>query len=373
MLPIIPGGAPDPCPPMPLVVPQVTRAGTWLLRSGIQRPNGGVARYYVADQERHLPVSTEITGYTVSALVYLHSLTKDEAYLERASAAAQFLAHTAWDPVSRTMPYDIGPPTYTYFFDCGIVIRGLLAAWRATGVEGYLARAAAVGKSIATDFAGAGDYHPILALPGKRPVERDSLTWSRSPGCYQLKAAMGWWDLWEATGDTHFRDLYDGVLAESLRTWTGFLPGHPDRLKVVDRLHAFLYFLEGLLPRAGEERCAAVLREGIAMAATRARSLAPEFERSDVYAQLLRIRLYADVAGVEPLDRDAAGCEALRLAEFQVSDCDPRLDGGFRFGRRPGGAIPHVNPVSTCFALQALELWETYGDGAAQPQRHLLI
>ncbi|SPE33211.1 conserved hypothetical protein [Candidatus Sulfopaludibacter sp. SbA6] len=357
------------------VLPQVTRAGTWFLRSGIQQPDGGVARYYRVDQERNLPVSIEITGYTVSAHVYLHSVTTDERreHLDRASAAARFLVHTAWDRASQTMPFELDPAAHTYFFDCGIVVRGLLSAWRAMGAEEFLDVAAALGKSMATDFAAEDDYHPILSLPGKQPLERDALNWSRSPGCYQLKAAMAWWDLWEATGDAQFRDLYDRVLEDSLRTWVDFLPGHPNPAKVVDRLHAFLYFLEGLLPRAAEPRCAAALRSGIPIAATHSRSLAPEFERSDVYAQLLRIRLYADGAGVAALDRAAAHFEAQRLAGFQSSDSDPRVDGGYTFGRLRGSCLPHVNPVSTAFAIQALALWEAYRTGAAQPHRHLLI
>src|ERR1700719_4375150 len=63
-------------------------AGMWFLRSGIQETNGGVARYYRADLQRNLPVSTEITGYAISALIYLHSITHDAQYLERAADAA---------------------------------------------------------------------------------------------------------------------------------------------------------------------------------------------------------------------------------------------------------------------------------------------
>ena len=163
------------------------------------------------------------------------------------------------------------------------------------------------------------------------------------------------------------------MLADSLRTWAAFLPGHPDRMKVVDRLHPFLYFLEGLLPRATEPHCAAALRSGIPIAAAHLRNLAPEFERSDAYAQLLRVRLYANLAGVVPLDREAARFEAQTLAGFQSSDTDPRVDGGFTFGRLHGCCIPHVNPVSTAFALQALALWDAHRNGQAQPHRHLLI
>jgi hypothetical protein len=108
----------------------------------------------------------------------------------------------------------------------------------------------------------------------------------------------------------------------------------------------------------GIERVAGILRE-----------LAPEFERSDVYAQLLRIRIYADAAGAAPLDRPAADWEAERLLEFAAVSDDPRVDGGFRFGRSAGRWEPYINPVSTAFALQALALWS----GAAPADPHLLI
>jgi hypothetical protein len=112
---------------------------------------------------------------------------------------------------------------------------------------------------------------------------------------------------------------------------------------------------------------------GIRSVAQHLRDIAPEFERSDVYAQLLRIRLYADWAGVSPLDRDAAGWEADRLGRFQAVDSNLRIDGGYWFGRVGDTWSPHVNPVSTAFALQALALWEACRAGEAQAHRHLLI
>lgn len=357
------------------MLPQLSRAGEWFLRSGIHETSGGVARYYHADLERNQPVSTEITGYAVSALVYLHSATDDDRYLDRALAGARFLTRIAWDRASQTLPFEIDPRALTYFFDCGIVVRGLLSAWRASGTDEFLDVAAALGRSMALDFTSTNNdgLHPVLSLPDKRPLPRDPLRWSRSSGCYQLKAAMGWLDLAEATGDQHFREPYDRALAHSLQTWGGFLPGHPEKPKVMDRLHAFLYFLEGLLPRANDAQSAAALCAGIRSATHHVREIAPEFERSDVYAQLLRIRLYADWAGAAPLDRDAAQFEAGRLSLFQAVDSDPRIDGGYRFGRTGNAWSPHVNPVSTAFALQALALWEACLAGKAQTHRHLLI
>ena len=78
---------------------------------------------------------------------------------------------------------------------------------------------------------------------------------------------------------------------------------------------------------------------------------------TDVHAQLLRVRLWA--SKTVPLDSHAAREEAAALARFQLRSEDPRIDGGFTFGAKNGEIIPHVNPVSTAFALQALHMWQT--------------
>ena len=52
-----------------------------------------------------------------------------------------------------------------------------------------------------------------------------------------------------------------------------------------------------------------------------------------------------------PIDREAAACEAERLASFAAPD------GGFYFGRRGADWLPYTNPVSTAFAMQALAVW----------------
>jgi hypothetical protein len=327
---------------------QKTSAAAWFLRSGIQEPNGGVARYHRTDLGRNLPISTEITGYAASALLYLGER-------DAARAAADYLVGM-WDARAEAMPFEEGKPAYSYFFDNGIIIRALVGIVRKHGSREYYDMATAIGRHMTRDFDNVRDFHPILSLPDKKPVERDALRWSRAQGCYQLKAAMAWHDLAELTGDVGFFVPYERMLQYSLDTWRDFLPGHTERAKVMDRLHAFCYFLEGMLPRCHEPRCRLALHDGIEQAAALAREIAPEFARSDVWAQLLRIRLYMDSLCILPLDREAAAYEAEQLRQFETPD------GGFRFGRRNGEWLPYINPVSTAFATQALTMWS--GDPA---------
>ncbi len=343
------------------------------MRSGIQEAGGGVARYYRADLGRNARLSTEITGYAVSTLVYLYHRAEETEYLDAALRAGRFLTRAAWDSAACTFPFEYPPAAdarlLAYFFDCGIIARGLLVLWRATGDNEFLEAAKCCGRSMARDFLGRDCVHAILVLPAKQPVPPDG-RWSRGPGCYQLKSALAWLDLAEATGEAAWRGYFDTALEYAVAAHDAFLPGETERERVMDRLHAYCYFLEALL--AVPER-AAVVQAGIERVAGHLRDIAPSFARSDVYAQLLRLRLYAAGLGVAPLDFDAAGEEAREAAGFQQEGDAPPVSGGFWFGRKGADLLPFANPVSTAFCAQALDLWEQHRAGACRPRLKDLI
>lgn len=316
------------------------------MHSGIQDAQGGVSRYRLTDSRQNLPVSTEITGYAVSGFCYLFEETGDARFLDAARLSANFLTHTAWDAHSRTMPFDLAASgRYSYFFDCGIIARSLLWFHRLTGEEIYLTRAREIGLSMERDFRALKGFHPIILLPCKSP-EDHSIWWSRMPGAFQLKAALAWRDLGETLSDTHFLDLYEHLLAFSLEHYAETLDNETDEPRKMDRLHAWAYFLEGLTPVTDREPLQYLTRSALAHGEQLREKLAPQFLRSDVCAQLLRIRLRL---GLEPTPG-----ELLRIEAFQYASEDPTLHGGFGFGRRDGQLTSHVNPVSTIFCLQAL-------------------
>lgn len=351
------------------------RAGQWFLHSGIQEPGGGVARYHFIAERRNARVSTEITGYAVSALLELHEHTAGEAYLAAARLAGDFLC-SAWDAASNAMPFECGDggaaPRLSYFFDNGIIARGLLRLWKTTGEPRYRLTAELCAESMRRDFVNHFDIHPVLVLPSKRPLERD-LRWSRSGGCYQLKSALAWLEIAEITGDKELARAFDRALELALLDHASFLDAARDDHARMDRLHAYCYFLEALpaLPEHAQARQA--LESGIARAAAELRRIRPQFERSDVNAQLLRLRLWAHALGLVPLDETAAAEEARQAASYQMTSDDPRTDGGFNFGSRCGKLSNFANPVSTAFCIQATAMWREYRAGGLKTPWHRLV
>jgi hypothetical protein len=351
------------------------RAGEWFLRSGIQGPSGGVARYYRSDLGANARISTEITGYAASTLVWLHQVTSREEYLAAARRAGWFLARQAWDPAAAAMPFEYavdGDLPRAFFFDLGIIVRGLVALFRATGEREFLASAEACAASMVHDFAGGEEFHPIVTLPDKQPAPWEA-RWSRQPGCYQLKSALGWHELDEQTGQAGYQAPFEQVLAYALASHAAFLPGEVQPERIMDRLHAYCYFLEGLLPCAGRAECAAALGVGLKRLEGLCEEIAPRFERSDVVAQTLRLRLLANGLGVLPLDEVRAAREADRVLGYQLDHPDPRVAGGFLFGRKGAELLPYVNPVSTAFSVQALEMWRQHQAGRLERAWQTLI
>ena len=159
---------------------------------------------------------------------------------------------------------------------------------------------------------------------------------------------------WSISSRAELISAYERVAAFSLATHEEFLPGDPSDEKVMDRLHAYAYFLEGLLPVAQRPESSVAIAGGIDRISEYLRRIGPVFARSDVYAQLLRLRLYADAMGIAPLDERAASEEAAAIAGFQSDG------GGFYFGRKNGTMLPFINPVSTAFCIQALVMWEQF-------------
>ena len=178
---------------------------------------------------------------------------------------------------------------------------------------------------------------------------------------------------WLGAGGEYANRMFDAALARLLPAHQAFLENQPDHEKVMDRLHAYCYFLEALLAVSYRDDVREALAWGIGRVGTLLREIGPEFERSDVCAQLLRARLLAHHMDAVPLDESAAEEEARRAAFYQSDATDLRLRGGFWFGKKRDRFLPFMNPVSTAFCLQALALWDQHRNETWSFDLHQLI
>jgi hypothetical protein len=348
----------------------------WLTVSGIQDDSGGVFRYFEADKRKYRKISTETTGYFINALLWSRRFG-DKEPAEPATRAGRFLLERAFDMSRELFPFEMdenGFADLAYFFDCGVIIRGLLQLSKATGDEAYLECAERCGLALHSRMSTVdGGFFPLYDLSTDNP-QTGSGSWSVEMDVHHLKVRLALLELFEATGRGEFEFGAESLKKWCLRRQESFLPGESDDEKVMDRLHAYCCFLEGLLPDVSlDVESSRVLQFGILRVENFLDEISPAFQRCDTIAQLLRLRLYADRAGIMELDYGRAEEEAVAVAEFQMQSSDPKIDGGFAFARREGAIVPHVNPAVTAFSMQALDMWGQAEDGAFRDPWQVLI
>src|SRR5262249_35014952 len=152
----------------------------------------------------------------------------------------------------------------------------------------------------------------------------NSELWSLDAGVYQLKVGLAFLELAELDSSGQFSRTAEGLLQWSLRRHEIFLPGCDAQDQVAGRLHAYCYFLEGLLPFVEKQfECALALQTSIARVESLIAETAPVLERCDTVAQLLRLRLIGDYMGLVEIDLGAASREVERVASFQLQTEDP--------------------------------------------------
>ena len=142
------------------------------------------------------------------------------------SAPRGFLTCQARDAAASTFPFEPAS-NRAYFFDTGIIVRGLLAAWRCSGEEETLDRAREAAASAGVRFSGRWRISSGHRVARQTAACRMSLAGRAGPGCYQLKSALAWHDIAQATGDQHAEKLYESMLGRSAQEPRGVPHSEP--------------------------------------------------------------------------------------------------------------------------------------------------
>ena len=350
----------------------------WLAISGIQDQSGGVSEGFRTDTRDYSLISSTATGYYIAAQLWSQRFSRG-ALPATASRAGGFLVERAFDMSSEMFPQRFGDDNdertrLAYFFDCTVVVRALVQLWDATKNPAFLDCAQRCGLALHSRMPTVdGAFFPIYDLKSDRAYA-EAGSWKVEMNVPQLKGALALLELYKATGRGEFE--HD---AEALRKWClkrheSSLPGDGDDTRIAERLHAYCLFLEGLLPGVAlDAESGRVLQFGLLRVENFLDEFGPELQRSDVIAQLLRLRLYADKLGLMELDYKRADQEAAHLIKFQTQSSDPKTDGAFTLFRRTEKSSPALDLTATVFALQALEMWEQAEEGGLRDPWEVLI
>ncbi len=281
--------------------------------------------------------------------MFAYRATRDQEFLRRRHAAPRnFLTRVAWDAPNAAMPFEIEPAAFTYFFDCwhhrarsagplarhrrmrtaGCRIGHRLIPWpaisRATMAHsGRYSRCPIRRRSSSTPPA--GRVSRLLSVEVRRGLARTRRHHRRR----RLERLL------RARPSRRALASHESLSPRPYRSAPG--DGPPSPLSLLSR---------SVAARTPEH--AAFVREGAApRCAIPSTTSRPHFDRADVAAQLLRIQCAAGSPESE--------CAANRRSRAPLP---ARPMAATTSAAKRASGFPHVSPVPTVFAMQALEWYE---------------
>ena len=370
----------------------VDRAVNWLINSGIQNIDpgkkniyGSFNAWYEEDTGIYPFVYSEITGYMLTMMCYLWGRDKKQEYLERAKLTGDWLLNVVHESNGgfRCL-YPLNPSRFDfkkdqmYAFDNGIILNGLVNLYRVTRQEKYLVAAVTVADWLVYSAQKpSGAFFPIYQLNEERFFEADK-EWSMTSGGYHAKIAIGLLNLYDLSRKKKYLESAVKIcdFAFSSQNANGRYISYFSRGGT--NAHPHCYTAEGLWV-AGSF----LQREDYLDSSSRAVGWLLDMQSEEGYIP----RLFLDDRPVYNERFDALS-QAVRLSVIHMSEKrllpevkdkiesmlshilasqarnagNPKLDGGFYFGKSSAGGkvIPHLNLWVTSFAIQALQAYADY-------------
>lgn len=353
----------------------------WFLNSGIQNKGnyGGFNAWYDMDSRSFPYVYSEITGYGITALLYLNDLNADDRLILKAKSAADWILNYAMIDCGgiltrNYLDYNINDPRYSfdskiiYAFDTGMVLFGLVKLYKINGEKKYLEVIRKIGNFLLTLQRKDGLFEPIYDAKTSKFVNMNE-KWSTQSGSFHAKLSLGLLEAYDVLNDIRFKDaaqrLCDAVLR--FQKPEGRFVSFEDMGST--HMHPHSYTCEGLYfagkKLKNEKYLKATLKgtlwalhnqlETGGMPCLYSEAQKNINERSDTLAQVLRMAIYFTNEGIDFMKEYRLKINFLtsRLLEFQNKEIEQ--SGGFFYGySEDGKKLNHINSWCSMFALESL-------------------
>jgi uncharacterized protein YyaL (SSP411 family) len=361
-------------------------AKKWLLESGIQNSAENRSRYgsfnawYDAGIEEHAFAYSEITGYGITLLLFLNKIQPDPILVQRAVVAGNWLIDRATEKQTGGVLCRLESRQDTFVqrlcaFDNGMCLNGLVNLFKTTGDTRYLNAGMAIADWLISMQKPDGAFYPRYFVDIQQ-LEHAGNKWSKQPGSYHAKLAIGLLNLADVTQNNQYAltagKICDWAVSKQLSDGRFVTDPQKDN----SFLHPVCYTLEGLLV-AGQmlrkEQYLKAAQTGLewiwnhrkedggfpAYYTAGKRELA---ESPDINAQISRLYLLLNARERVRHDEKEVDASIGHLLRYQCLRDDYRALGGFVSGEAwfldeyPNGIPDHVNAWVTMFVLQTLLL-----------------
>lgn len=345
----------------------------WLLNSGIQSQEGGFYAWQNMEDNSLSYLYSEITGYAITTMCFLYSITKDNAYINSAKRAAQWIMQDALDQSGGvlTRKYVKDPvERYSfergniYSFDCAMAAFGMLKLYKVTKEDVYLTCASKIIEFLNMKMLkSSGLYYPIFDTK-QCSVYEDPEKWSTQSGSFHSKLTLCLCELASIKKDNHYSETASRLIDSSIKNFykgNRFITGTPAG---TSHFHPYCYTLEGMLYysyKLKDSKYEKIVKDafnwlidfqqedgGFPTQVYSKGRINIAHKRSDIHAQILRLSYFirTDFDNNKLLER---------LLEFQNTAGD--FKGSFFYGADQNGErLHHSNSWCSMFALQALYL-----------------
>lgn len=367
-----------------------TSASDWVLNSRIQsldqQPDCHGAFYAWVDEDAAEEnfIYPEITGYGITALLYIDSLQNKKKLMQRACLAGDWVLNYGLHRDFGGVPprNQFSPHKILVTFDTGMVLCGLSHLFQRSKKPAYLKGARRMADFLIDHGQkGNGLFDACFDLVTQQWVDTPE-KWSTQSGSYHAKLSLGFLQLYHLTGSEKYRTATERICDASLKLQlpTGrFVTYRNDEgagpNAGATHMHPHLYSAEGLLvagmildrPEYIDSAARAVqwsleqqLSDGGVPCFVNSAGDCNVNQRSDTLAQVLRMGALCHGVGGLPVSC-LSSLARLKLKLLSYQNRIPNQPGkengmgGFYYGKEINGIRRnHVNFWCTVFALQGL-------------------
>lgn len=378
---------------------ELANAKQWLLNSGIQNLNesepqfGSINGWFDNEREKYSFAYSEVTGYGITAFIFLNGIFHDKELIERAKMAAEWLENYAVHEQIKgyRCRFDLEKkefnPSRVCSFDNSMCLNGFINLYKETKKQKYLDEGQRIADFLIEKMQKSdGSFHVRFdGLTGKAVHSYD--TWSTQSGSFHAKNAIGLLNLFSVVEENKYKEsaIKIGEWARKLQQNDGRFITH--RKEGFTHTHSHSYAVEGMFGigilcgredfiNSGVKGAEFLINMqlysgGISCFYDGNKSL---YERVDALAQTIRLWAIAAKYGLK-LDEKKIEAAVSRLKFFHRNNNERKeVKGCFVYGYdEEGKKLEHANSWVTMFSLQALHLYEQFKNNSLNFDITLLV